>query len=508
MGDPVHLRRAEPSADLQRLLLRQRRRRRRELRSRNREPGREDRRLALDRPEGRRLPPDQADRRQRPHRRSRGPDGRPLREADLAGAEPEQLQALRHLARARDRQVRRAVQRPSGRRGRRGPAREVHRRQPAALGGRRLRPRGGGRDRRGHLRPAGTRPRAGLQPAGDQLHPRNAAARHRPRDGRLSVHRRGLAPVHGPGLADRAGRLAEPVLRRQPEVRRRPVHRARNRTSRRGPRGLHPQRLRGRRREARDHARAHGRQPGHVRGLRPRVRAAGVRRQRQPGAELGHGRRRLAARERRRCLELQRRGRRAGRTADGAEPGRRHHEGLLGRRDDPDLRQPQPAQERGSADLCELPDLRRGSHGGPQRLPVAHRPGPSGRPGRQRDPEQGGPAQRRRVGLAAPEQKRRRRRRPAPAVPVRCGHGRTEDRAVALLRAARLPARLRRPEEQHQHARRVRPRRPGCQAQAGHCGPPGDRRRADALVPDGHPRPAERPRPDPLRPGQGRRGHA
>ena len=44
--------------------------------------------------------------------------------------------------------------------------------------------------------------------------------------------------------------------------------------SRRGPRGLHPQRLRGRRREARDHARADGRQPDDVRGLRPRLRAA------------------------------------------------------------------------------------------------------------------------------------------------------------------------------------------------------------------------------------------
>ena len=55
----------------------------------------------------------------------------------------EQLQALRHLARARDREVRHAVQRPAGRRRRRGPAREVHRRQPAAVGRGRLRPAGG-----------------------------------------------------------------------------------------------------------------------------------------------------------------------------------------------------------------------------------------------------------------------------------------------------------------------------------------------------------------------------
>ena len=89
------------------------------------------------------------------------------------------------------------------------------------------------------------------------------------------------------------------------------------------------------------------------------------------GAERGDGRRRLAARERRRRLELQRRRRRAGRTADGAERDRRHREGVLGRRDDPDLRQPEPAQERGAADLGELPDLRGGPHGDPQRVPDA-----------------------------------------------------------------------------------------------------------------------------------------
>ena len=112
-----------------------------------------------------------------------------------------------------------------------------------------------------------------------------------------------------------------------------------------------------------------------------------------------------------------------------------------------------------------------------------------------RDPEQGGAAQRRRLRLAAPEPQRRRRRRPAPAVPVRRGHDRTDDRAVALLRPARLPAELRRPDEQHQHARDVRRRRPGRQGtRTERRGPAGDRRRADARVPDGHPRPAERPR--------------
>ena len=158
------------------------------------------------------------------------------------------------------------------RRRRRGPAREVHRGQPAALGGSRLRAGGGRRRRRGHVRPAGPRPRAGVQPAGDQLHPRHPAARHRSGDGRLPVHRRGLAPVHGPRHAERSRREPEPVLRRHAEVRRRAVHRARHGPPGRDSRGLHPQRLRGRGREARHHAGADGRQPDDVRGLRPRLR--------------------------------------------------------------------------------------------------------------------------------------------------------------------------------------------------------------------------------------------
>ena len=63
------------------------------------------------------------------------------------------------------------------------------------------------------------------------------------------------------------------------------VHRARNGRPRRDPRGLHPQRLRGCRREARHRARADGRQPDDVRRLRPRLRAAVVRGQREHGAE-------------------------------------------------------------------------------------------------------------------------------------------------------------------------------------------------------------------------------
>ena len=77
-----------------------------ELRPRDRQPGRQDRRSAVDRPEGRRLPADQADRRQRPDRPASRPDGRPLREADLARARRQPVQALRHLALARDREMR------------------------------------------------------------------------------------------------------------------------------------------------------------------------------------------------------------------------------------------------------------------------------------------------------------------------------------------------------------------------------------------------------------------
>ena len=160
------LRRAESEPHLQRLLLRQRRqRRRRQVRPRDRQPGRQDRRQPVDRPQGRRLQADQADGRQRPHRRARRPDGRPLHQADLALAPTRRQFKLydtslaRAIAKCGD-----AVRRPAGRRRRRGPAREVHRGQPAAVGGGRLRAARGRRRRRGHLRRAGPRSRAGLQP--------------------------------------------------------------------------------------------------------------------------------------------------------------------------------------------------------------------------------------------------------------------------------------------------------------------------------------------------------
>ena len=61
--------------------------------------------------------------------------------------------------------------------------------------------------------------------------------------------------------------------------------------------------------------------------------------------------------------------------------------------------------------------------------------------------------------------------------------------------------------EQHQHARDVRRGRARASRTSDDGqGPARDRHRPDALVPDGHPRPAERARPDPLRHRRARRG--
>ena len=124
----------------------------------------------------------------------------------------------------------------------------------------------------------------------------------------------------------------------------------------RDPRGLHPQRLRGCRREARDRPRPDGRQPDDVRGLRPRLRAAVVRSQRKQGAEQRDGRRGVAARRRRERLQLQRDRPACHHTAHAGHGGEhRPHEGVLGRWHDPDLHQPRPPQELGEP---HVPDVR------------------------------------------------------------------------------------------------------------------------------------------------------
>ena len=98
-------------------------------------------------------------------------------------------------------------------------------------------------------------------------------------------------------------------------------------------------------------------------------------------------------------------------SAHGARRDRRHRQGVLGRRDGADLHQPEPDQERRAADLGDVPDVRGGAHGDPQRVLEPHRPGEPGQAGHPQDHEQGGAAQRRRLRLAAPEPQRRRRRR-------------------------------------------------------------------------------------------------
>src|SRR6266542_1820604 len=213
-------------------------------------------------------------------------DRRVLREADHPGRRPVDVQALLHLGRAGDRELRHGrLQRSAPRWPWRGPAREASGRRLPDRGVGRLRPAGGPHHRRGHLRPARPRPGEALRRRGARLCPGHAAARHRPRAGRLPGDRRVLPPVHGPGDPDRHRRRPEPVLRR-------PERGRCQGQSGGGPRGLHPQRLRRGGRQARQGPRAGGRQPDHLCLLRPRLRAAVAGHQRWQGA----GRRRPARR--------------------------------------------------------------------------------------------------------------------------------------------------------------------------------------------------------------------
>ena len=190
---------AEPQPHLQRLLLRQRGRGGVAYDHAIVSPVGKTGAGRIGRPGRGRFRADQADRGQRPDRRARRPDaGHYVKLISLA-PDASQFKLYRHVAVTRDRALRHPVRRPSCGCGRRGPTREVHRRQPPAVGRRRLRAARGRSRRRGHLRRAGSRPRAGLQPPGHRIHPRRAAARHRPRHGRLSVHGRSPAPVPGAG---------------------------------------------------------------------------------------------------------------------------------------------------------------------------------------------------------------------------------------------------------------------------------------------------------------------
>ena len=122
-----------------------------------------------------------------------------------------------------------------------------------------------------------------------ELHPRRAPARHRPRHGRLPVHGRGPAPVPGADQPDRRRRRPEPVLRRHPEVRRRPVHR--DRTA--GRVDIREEYIRSAYVDADeklgDGRATDGRQPDDVRRVGPRLRPAVVRGERPQGAQRRDG---------------------------------------------------------------------------------------------------------------------------------------------------------------------------------------------------------------------------
>ena len=187
----------------------------------------------------------QVPRRERPHRRRRRRDDRRLHEAHRVLAGPVALRAVLHLADPAERALRsRRVRRAAGRRAGRGPAGQVHRRQPAAGDLRRLRAAGGRSHRRGQLVPADRRAQPGLRQRSAELRARHAAAGH---PGAARGHRpdrRGQPPDARADHADRSGRHGEPVLR--PDRRHRPARQPRGAAAR-----LHPRRVPVRRRPAR-----------------------------------------------------------------------------------------------------------------------------------------------------------------------------------------------------------------------------------------------------------------
>ena len=239
-----------------------------------------------------------------------------------------------------------------------------------------------------------------------QLHPRHAPARHRPRDGRLPVHRRGLAPVPGrccrrPTSDGNPNPYFDDLDATTQCPGRPPVA---------DPRGIHPQRLPRRRREARRSAASlMGGEPDDVRRLRPRLRAAvvrGQRRRRSLRRRSGIAARRAAS------SQLPRRAgrRRRDDIAKAAGPAARSRSTSTW---------PAASRRRPTASAAEL---RRGPNGDRRRLPEPDRPGATrAQQVVAQDHEQGGAAQRRRHRLAAPEPQRRRRRRAPAAVPVRRG---------------------------------------------------------------------------------------
>ena len=113
-------------------------------------------------------------------------------------ADAEPLQALRHLARARDRDVRRRVCNglPAGGAGEDRLEKYIADNLLPWAAADFAPEEAGVVDEDTYVQQGRDLERA-YSLAGHQLHPGHAPAQHRPRDGRLPVHRRGLAPVHG-----------------------------------------------------------------------------------------------------------------------------------------------------------------------------------------------------------------------------------------------------------------------------------------------------------------------
>ncbi len=136
---------------------------------------------------------------------------------------------------------------------------------------------------------------------------------------------------------------------------------------------------------------------------------------------------------------------------------------------------------------------------------VVREPDRPGQPWRSGSPgglREGGAGERRQDRLSQRDALRGRRGRLPAAVSDRRGDSGTDDRLLAVLRAARLPARPRRSRAQREHARHVRRRGQGNSQASAPAERPRDRRCADDRFPARHSSPRGLEREDPA-PGHG-----
>ena len=343
--------------------------------------------------------------------------------SDLSAGPP-----LPHLGDARERDLADVA----GRAGLHRQLRGLRGRALPVLAGRRLRRPRGRHRQRGDLHRAG--PVLGDRPPpADQVHPRQVQAG--PGDGRLPGDRRGPAPV------PRARHQAAAERRQQPGLRRRPVQRHAGRP-RQAARGVHPPRLPGlRRHHAPGAGPPEGQGPDDVRLVRPRLRAAVPGHRREQGA-----RRPRPARRRPQTSNCRPQSVATGETIGKAKAcyaggALQIYLNVVGPRSGAPAtsrsRPPASATEV-AADQGRVPGAR-----GSQRL---DRRRPAGGLGRDRPRLHEG------RGALHPERRRQHRRHVAPdahrrpgrllqpAVPVRRGDARHADRALGVLRPARLRA--------------------------------------------------------------------